>query len=345
MVVEHVDDPDRLGVGERDLGGVDLPEIVREGALEALVRLAPPRRLCGDQVVALQRPVDRRYRRRLPPRPCELGVDPARTPARMPFTHGHDLDLELCVDPPRRAARPTRARLQTVDAVVQVTLPVAVVARPRDPASPAHLCHGCAGPLRLQQHGQLELFHRHHLEGHAHLPTRLEGKAEDTISGVSQVPRTSQMYRERSVSDLPGPNTSGARGLLGRPRLWEAATRSSPDHQRQGCGFRPPSHGRARKRAGVREEVRGQDTPPAGRQDANVDYCGRGMYKRHQPEWAVETEPMSSALPGQRLLARAPPLRRGSPRTCRRAWSSRARRGRLRSRRLAAGRRSPEVRR
>ena len=70
---------------------------------------------------------------------------------------------------------------------------VAVEARPRDPASPAHLCHGRAGPLRLQQHGQLELFHRHHLEGHAHLPTRLEGKAEDTIGGISQVPRTSQM--------------------------------------------------------------------------------------------------------------------------------------------------------
>ena len=122
----------------------------------------------------------------------------------------HDLNLELCVDLPRRAARPTRARLQTVDALVQVTPPVAVVARPRDPASPAHLCHGRAGPLRLQQH-------RHHFEGRAHLPpTRLEGKAEDTIGWVSHksrerlrclAERMSRMCPERSVSDHSGPNT------------------------------------------------------------------------------------------------------------------------------------------
>src|SRR5664279_1858747 len=133
VVVDDIDDPDRVALGEQDLGGIDLPEVVRELALEPLVRLAPPRRLRSHQVVALERPMDRRHRRRLPPRTRKLGMDATRAPAWMPLTHRHDLHLEQGVDLPRRAARPPRTRLQTIDALIEIAPPIAVIARSRDP--------------------------------------------------------------------------------------------------------------------------------------------------------------------------------------------------------------------
>ena len=45
VVIEHVHYPDRLALRERDLSRVDLPEIVRDLALETLVCLEPARRL------------------------------------------------------------------------------------------------------------------------------------------------------------------------------------------------------------------------------------------------------------------------------------------------------------
>jgi hypothetical protein len=64
VVVEAVDDPGRLARGEQDLGRVDLPEVIRQLALETLRRLAPAGRVWADQVVALERTVDRCHRRR-----------------------------------------------------------------------------------------------------------------------------------------------------------------------------------------------------------------------------------------------------------------------------------------
>src|SRR5262249_32775528 len=60
VIVEHVEHPHAFIAGEADLSGVDLPQVVGQLALEAQPRLGFPRRLRGDQVVALQRPVNRR---------------------------------------------------------------------------------------------------------------------------------------------------------------------------------------------------------------------------------------------------------------------------------------------
>jgi hypothetical protein len=60
VVVEAVEHPSLRALGERNLGRVDLPEVVRKRALEALARPAAPRPPRRDQLVALERLVDRR---------------------------------------------------------------------------------------------------------------------------------------------------------------------------------------------------------------------------------------------------------------------------------------------
>jgi len=112
VVVDDVDHPGGLAGGERHLCRVDLPQVVRKVALEALRRLPPPRRLRRDQVVATQRAVDHRHRTRLDSCPPKFSMDPARAPARMPLAQRHDLRLELGCDLGRGAARPPRSRLE-----------------------------------------------------------------------------------------------------------------------------------------------------------------------------------------------------------------------------------------
>jgi hypothetical protein len=145
MVVQAVDDPGEPAVGQLDGGGVDLPEVVGELPFEPLPGRLPSGRLRGDQGVAPERAVDRAQGRRLDPRPLELGLDPARAPARVPLGQRHDLGLERGRDPARRAARPPRARLQSAPALLQVAAPVAVEARPRSlvagrPPPPSRPC-------------------------------------------------------------------------------------------------------------------------------------------------------------------------------------------------------------
>jgi hypothetical protein len=147
VVVQAVDDPGRLAIGELELGAVDLPEVVRRLPLEAPRRLQPPLRLRGDEVVAPERAVDRRYRRRLDPRPPKLGVDATRTPARMPPAQLDDPRLERGLDPRRRGTGTTRARPKPGDALLPVPAPVTVETRPRDPVPGAHLGHRLPGAL------------------------------------------------------------------------------------------------------------------------------------------------------------------------------------------------------
>jgi hypothetical protein len=101
VVVQAVDDPGRLASGEFHLRPVDLPEVVRYLPFEALRRLRSPRRLRGDQVVAPERAVDRRHRRRLDPRPPKLGMDPARAPAPVSPAQLDDPRLQRGLDPGR----------------------------------------------------------------------------------------------------------------------------------------------------------------------------------------------------------------------------------------------------
>jgi hypothetical protein len=51
VIVQAVDDPGRLALGELELGAVDLPQVVRRLALEAPCRLRPPGGPGNDQVV------------------------------------------------------------------------------------------------------------------------------------------------------------------------------------------------------------------------------------------------------------------------------------------------------
>ena len=93
VVVQAVDDPGLLASCKRDLGGIDLPEVVGRLALEALVGPRSPPRLGGDQVVAAQCLVHGRDRRGVHPSPAKLGADPARPPARMAAAQLADLRL------------------------------------------------------------------------------------------------------------------------------------------------------------------------------------------------------------------------------------------------------------
>jgi hypothetical protein len=190
VVVDQVDHPDALAAGERHLGGVDLPEIVGERALEPFLRRPAPRRLRRDQVIALQRLVDRRYRRRLDAAPSELGADPACTPTRMLPAQRADRLLEPGIDPPRRAQRPPRPRPQPVQPFGEKPPPVAVKARPRDPVPATDRRDRLTRPLRLEQHPQLELLHRHHPESHARLPHSHPNNKKGRLiarSAVSQI--------------------------------------------------------------------------------------------------------------------------------------------------------------
>ena len=107
------------------------------------------------------------------------------------------------------------------------------------------------------------------------------GKAGDAIGGVSDVPRTSQMCRERSVSDLPRPNTSRVSFLMCpfcvRSLLPDQAThrptsaRRSPLRTSRPFSERPPPGGRQRA-------PRAFDR---GRMREARRLSGRGAYANH----------------------------------------------------------------
>src|SRR5579859_2161556 len=190
VVVDDVEHPGRLAVGEPGLGRVNLPQVVGAIALKAFPGLARSGRLGCDQVVALQRLMDRRHRRWGDAGTGKLGTDAAGAPTGMVPSQVHDLQLARRLDPARRAARPARARRQTVRSFLQEPLPVAVEARPRDPSPPTHLRHRFARLRGLQQQLQLQLLHRHHLQRHAGLPYRsLHGRKAGSRSttAVSQI--------------------------------------------------------------------------------------------------------------------------------------------------------------
>src|SRR5580698_9189575 len=73
MVVEDVHDPDLGLVGEEEPGGVDLPQIVGRGPLETLGGGPGPSAPRCHQVVARERTMDRRDRRRTDPLSAQLG--------------------------------------------------------------------------------------------------------------------------------------------------------------------------------------------------------------------------------------------------------------------------------
>jgi hypothetical protein len=210
VVIDDVDHPGRPLTGERDLSRVDLPEVVDQLALETPPRLDPARRLRRDQVVALERLVDRRHRRRLDPGAGQLGVNPPRAPTRVPLAQLHDSQLERRRDLHRRAARPPRPLGQAGSALVQIPPPVAVVARPRDAVTRAHLGHRFAGAPGLKQHRQLQRFHRHHPQSHPSLPLRITFEAETQ----RQIGQNAVSQKSRNVSDVSGTNVSDVSGTI-----------------------------------------------------------------------------------------------------------------------------------
>lgn len=127
-------------------------QVVSERPLEAQLRHSFPGRLRDDQVVALQRPVDRRDRWRLHAGAQQLGSDPPRAPARTNTAQRADHRLKLGINLPGKATRSSRARDEPRGgAFPQVPGPVAVEARARYAASAAHLSHRVARALELQQ--------------------------------------------------------------------------------------------------------------------------------------------------------------------------------------------------
>jgi hypothetical protein len=140
VVVEHVDDPRLRRVGEGDAGGVDLPQVVRDGAFEPPPGQPPPRRLLTDQAVAAQDRVHRGDRGRVDAAPAQqLGPDLAGTPAG-PIAHRMDGEDSSCsprgqwtgAAGSRRGHPPSVVRLHTRSGVRRGTdLPRGSQPRPR----------------------------------------------------------------------------------------------------------------------------------------------------------------------------------------------------------------------
>jgi hypothetical protein len=80
----------------------------------------PPRRLRGDQVVALERLMDRRDCGRVGACSSQLGPDPPGAPPRMVLAHPAELGLALGRDLRWRGAGPARAGLEPGKPVGQV---------------------------------------------------------------------------------------------------------------------------------------------------------------------------------------------------------------------------------
>jgi hypothetical protein len=114
MIVQAVDHPRLVTRAQRDLGRVDLPQVVGALALEALESLAPARPLWGDEVVATQHLVHGRDGRCSDAGAAKLGPDPACAEARVSAAQLADLRLEQGSDPQRRDPRPVRARLEAL---------------------------------------------------------------------------------------------------------------------------------------------------------------------------------------------------------------------------------------
>ena len=90
MIIDQIHHRSFGIVGTNDLGGVDLPQIVGDLPLKALVGLRAAPRLLSDQAIANQHLMDRGHRRRINPSTSQFGANPSRSPPGMILTHHTD---------------------------------------------------------------------------------------------------------------------------------------------------------------------------------------------------------------------------------------------------------------
>ena len=146
MVVEEVDPPGFGAVTERNLGGVDLPQVVGDLPFESLVGSRTSWRLCGHQPVTTQRLMHRRHCRCFKTLSGQLGADAAGTPTGMVSAHLNDPFLQLDGDLGWRGLRFSGLVLQTIQAFGQIAASIPVVGVPGDPITTAHIGHRLPGP-------------------------------------------------------------------------------------------------------------------------------------------------------------------------------------------------------
>jgi hypothetical protein len=159
MVVEDVHDPDLGLVGEEEPGGVDLPQIVGRGPLETLgggPGPSPPR--C-HQVVARERTMDRRDRRRTDPLSAQLGADPPRPPLGVFFSEGADDRLDVGGHALGLSEGHRRAGLEPLDSLGAKASEIDVIGLPRDPETAADGRHGLSTLGGFSQHLKAQIGH------------------------------------------------------------------------------------------------------------------------------------------------------------------------------------------
>jgi len=125
-----------------------------------------------------------------------------------------DPRLQRRCDLRRRAPRPPRARLEPLNALVQVAPSVAVIARARNPMPGTKLGDWLTAPLCLEQQLQLQLLHRDHPQRHLRLPLPSLSLTEPRLTSDPAGIALSQMCRERLGSPRNRCRRSLANDLL-----------------------------------------------------------------------------------------------------------------------------------
>jgi len=98
VVVQSVDHPGLGAIGKLDPGGVDLPQVVGDLALETLPGSRSPPGVVSHHMVAPEGQVDGGDGRRLDPCSTELRTDPSGSPPGVILSQTADLRLEVDVD-------------------------------------------------------------------------------------------------------------------------------------------------------------------------------------------------------------------------------------------------------